>query len=474
MMASIIKESIINLDPEKINFDDKESVKELTIALLNTIEHLVQENAKLREENQQLKDEIAQLKGEKGKPKIRPNIPAREPLIPKPKSKGWSKGSKKDKVKVDRQVTIPVHCSLPSDARFACYRKVLIQDILLKTDNVEYLLERYYSPSLNRYYDAKLPSSVKGSQFGANLKSFIAVLYFSCRVTENKIWQLCKDIGISISKGQISNIITKVMHKELTSEKQAIFESGMNHASFVQTDETGARHQGKNHYMHVICDPRFSCYFVKPDKKRETLKGIFGLGKEDRLKIPLITDDAKQYYKLSEIDCLCWIHEIRHYIKLNPYLGYHKQILELFLDDLYEFYRFMQLYKINPNDNIKAEVRSKFEELIFKSYGYNELEQRLAVTWKNRDRLLQFLDHPCIPLHNNESEIAVREPVIKRKISYGTRSELGKCAWENALSIKDTCRKLGVNFFQYMLDIYSKSFAMPRLAEILTPVPSVY
>jgi hypothetical protein len=171
-------------------------------------------------------------------------------------------------------------------------------------------------------------------------------------VTENKIWQLCKDIGISISEGQISNIITKVMHKELASEKQAIFESGMNHASFVQTDETGARHQGKNHYMHVICDPRFSCYFVKPDKKRETLKGILGLGKEDRLKIPLITDDAKQYYKLSEIDCVCWIHEIRHYIKLNPYLGYHKQILELFLNDLYEFYRFMKLYKINPNDNI--------------------------------------------------------------------------------------------------------------------------
>ena len=114
---------------------------------------------------------------------------------------------------------------------------MLVQDILLKTDNVEYLLERYYSPSLNRYYDAKLPNSVKGSQFGANLKSFIAVfLYFSFRVTENKIWQLCKDIGISISDGQISNIITKVMHKELASEKQAIFESGMNHASFVQTD----------------------------------------------------------------------------------------------------------------------------------------------------------------------------------------------------------------------------------------------
>jgi hypothetical protein len=134
----------------------------------------------------------------------------------------------------------------------------------------------------------------------------------------------------------------------------------------------------------------------------------------------------------------------------------------------------MQLYKINPNDVLKAEIIAKFEELIFRSYGYGELEQRLASTWKNRDRLLQFLDFPYIPLHNNESEIAAREPVIKRKISYGTRSELGKCAWENALSIKDTCRKLDVNFFQYMQDIYSNSFAMPRLAEILTPVNSAY
>ena len=190
MMASIIKESVINIDPDKINFDDSESVKEQIIALLNTIEHLVHESAKLREENQQLRDEIARLKGEKGKPKIRPSVPVREPFSLKPKSKGWSKGSKKDKVKVDRQVTVSVDRPLPPDAHFACYRKVVIQDVILKTDNVEYLLERYYSSSSNKYYDAKLPNNVRGSQFGANLKAFIAVLYFSCRVTENKIWQL--------------------------------------------------------------------------------------------------------------------------------------------------------------------------------------------------------------------------------------------------------------------------------------------
>ncbi len=466
-MAKVVEDRIINLDPDKINYEDKDEVKAIIVALLNTVEQLVQENIKLREEVQQLKDEISELKGEKGKPKIKPNVPSRGTANPLAKSKGWSKGSKKDKVKVDREVRISVQGQLPSDARLLCYRKVVIQDVILKTDNVAYLLERYYSPSLNRYYDASLPEEVKGSQFGSNLKALTSVLYFSCRVTENKICQLFKEIGISISEGQISNIITKEMHEELTSEKQEIFKAGLNHAQFIQTDETGARHQGMNYYMHVVCNPYFTCYFIKQDKKRDTVRGIFGLGKEECLDIPLITDDAKQYYGLSRINCLCWIHEIRHYKKLNPYLGYHKKILNSFLSDLFEFYRTIQLFKVNHNAISKKEILSRFKLLVFKSYGYSGIDQRLAITWSNRDRLFQFLDYPYIPLHNNESEIAVREPVIKRKISYGTRSELGRAAWENALSIKDTCRKLGVSFYKYMQDIYSNSFALPRLAEIL-------
>ena len=163
MMFSNIKESIINIDPDKINFDDKESVKELIIALLNTIEQLVQENARLREENQQHKDEIARLKGEKGMPQIRANVPVRKPFTSKPKSKGWSKGSKRDKVKVDRQVIVPVESPLPSDAHFACYRKVVMQDVVLKTDNIEYLLERYYSPSLSQTLRRRTPLQAGGA-----------------------------------------------------------------------------------------------------------------------------------------------------------------------------------------------------------------------------------------------------------------------------------------------------------------------
>ena len=99
--------------------------------------------------------------------------------------------------------------------------------------------------------------------------------------------------------------------------------------------------------------------------------------------------------------------------------------------------------------------------------GYRTLDERIAKTKKKKDELLLVLDYPNVPLHNNLAEIAVREGVIKRKISYGTRSELGRLAWENMLSIQDTCRKIGISFYRYLYDIFSDSYSMPRLCDLI-------
>ncbi len=57
--------------------------------------------------------------------------------------------------------------------------------------------------------------------------------------------------------------------------------------------------------------------------------------------------------------------------------------------------------------------------------------------------------------------------VVKRKISNGTRTEAGTQAWEIFLALVDTCRKLGVNFYQYILDRISQTFEMPALATLI-------
>ena len=88
---------------------------------------------------------------------------------------------------------------LPLDIEFKGYRHVIKQNIKFETDNVEYILERFYSSSENKVYEAELPDDVQDSEFGSDLKSFIVYLYYAGRVTETKIQKILEESGIIIS-----------------------------------------------------------------------------------------------------------------------------------------------------------------------------------------------------------------------------------------------------------------------------------
>jgi hypothetical protein len=468
-MQSIIPNDIITIDVDKIDFDDKEAVKVLVLQLLSTVEQLAQVIQDLRTENQQLKDELNRLKGEKGRPVILPNNPDYKTKLPTEKSKKWHKDIKKPKIKIDRTEYIKIDKSLlPPDAKHNGYRRVIRQNIKFRTDNVEYRLERYYSQSLNKIYEAELPKSLQNTEFGSDLKAFITYLYYAGRVTENKIHSILEEIGIIISEGEISNILTKEKSNAYSIEKQTIFETGVKQADYLNIDETGARHKGINHYLHTICNRLFSVFFIRRDKGRSTIRDILGLNNDEQTDKPIITDDAGQYIDVSSHHALCWVHEIRYYNKMNPFLNHHKSVLNIFLTEIWNFYKLLGQYKEDPNQNMKTILKDKFDSIFSIVTGYETLDKRIAMTKKKKDELLLMLDYPNVPLHNNIAEIAVREGVIKRKISYGTRSELGKLAWENMLSIMDTCRKLGVSFYKYISDIFSNGYSMPRLSDLIS------
>jgi len=62
------------------------------------------------------------------------------------------------------------------------------------------------------------------------------------------------------------------------------------------------------------------------------------------------------------------------------------------------------------------------------------------------------LKRPDIVLHTNGSEGDIRGYVKWRKISGGTRSDLGKRCRDGFASLKKTCRKLGISFWDYLGD----------------------
>lgn len=474
MKTISLLEEIVSLDPEKINLDDKEAVKKLIQKLLNVIETLAKSVEDLKQENQGLKDEINRLKGEKGKPQKKPDVPRKENNLPNEKkiSKKWKKRGKKQRIKIDKTETLRVdRDTLPPDAEHKGYRSVTVQNIRFETDNIEYRLERYYSPGEHKVYEAELPDSVDG-EFGADLKAFIHYLYFACRVPEKKIWKTLTERGIIISEGHISNILTRDRQEEFSKEKEDILKAGMTHSNYFHIDDTGARHKSISHYVHVICTALFSAFFIRPRKNRDTVKGIIGINDDEQIEKILISDDAKQFMNVVVLHALCWLHEIRHYRKMNPVIEYHRAKLVDFLTRIWNYYDMLRKYRKNPDGRQKEFLERKFDELFSTETGYEELDRRIGLTRGKKDRLLLVLTYPEIPLHNNPAEIAVREFVIKKGISYGTRSEDGRIAWENMMSILDTCRKQGISFLDYVTDIYSGQ-TMPRLADLIVQKGSV-
>jgi len=95
------------------------------------------------------------------------------------------------------------------------------------------------------------------------------------------------------------------------------------------------------------------------------------------------------------------------------------------------------------------------------------LNEALKNLHAKKESFLRVLDHPGLPLHNNLSENDIREYARLRKISGGTRSDAGQRCRDTFMSLKKTCRKLGVDFGCFLHDRLSGTKQVPSLSELM-------
>ena len=81
-----------------------------------------------------------------------------------------------------------------------------------------------------------------------------------------------------------------------------------------------------------------------------------------------------------------------------------------------------------------------------------------------------FVTNPDLPATNNEAERALRDAVIARRISNGTRSEEGSAAYAATLSVFETCRRRGIEPWQYITNLLAR--ARKSLPHISIPLPA--
>ncbi len=112
-------------------------------------------------------------------------------------------------------------------------------------------------------------------------------------------------------------------------------------------------------------------------------------------------------------------------------------------------------------------LSAEFDTLFSTETGYAALDERISKTKAKKGSLLLVLKFPELPLHNNASELGARQQVRKRDVSLHTMVPEGTKANGTFLSIVETCKKLGINHYDYFLDRIRRLFTIPPLARII-------
>lgn len=181
----------------------------------------------------------------------------------------------------------------------------------------------------------------------------------------------------------------------------------------------------------------------------------------------LLCDDAPQFNALTIELALCWIHEFRHYKKLQPRFTHHLTLLQEFSTAFWKLYQGLLDYRTHPDPARMLVLQTSFNQLFGAPSGYQQLDECKERTLKKREQLLMVLSHPEILLHNNPAELGARTRVRKRDVSLQARTPLGIGAWDTFQTLVGTANKLGVNLFRYFFDRITHAYALPSLASLI-------
>lgn len=162
----------------------------------------------------------------------------------------------------------------------------------------------------------------------------------------------------------------------------------------------------------------------------------------------ILSDDAGQF-NIGQ-HALCWVHAERLVHKLDTFNDQHRAAQMRVRGLIWDFYADLKAYQLKPGKRRAVALGARFDRIFLRRTGFVTLDRLLARLHANKAELLKVLERPEIPLHTNGSENDIRCHVTRRKVSAGTRSDIGRDCRDAFLSLAKTCDKLGIAIWDYL------------------------
>lgn len=350
------------------------------------------------------------------------------------------------------------HLGKPSVA----YRRQIIDIPPVPVEITEHVVFKRYCFSCKRrfYPQVDLSQQVLGKgRIGINLMAKIVTQ----REEENlSIDQIQADLKtfyhLSLSAGEIVEILHQsafLGNDEYLKIKQNILSSKV-----VYADETGGREDGVNGYHWSFSNHKFQLLIYRKSRGGKVVREVFGEDGENFEGV-LGSDFYTAYNEYLGPHQRCWVHYLRDIKKLKQ--DYPKdRILKKWAKSIHSLYEEAKSYP-GPAPNLPPGLKEQ-ERILKEGYFKEKLSSFCEPYFKTTlpqatlsarairflPEMFTFIRFEEVNPDNNMAERAIRKTVIKRKISFGTRSAKGSETQSILGSLFGTWRLQNLNPFEQM------------------------
>jgi hypothetical protein len=169
----------------------------------------------------------------------------------------------------------------------------------------------------------------------------------------------------------------------------------------------------------------------------------------------MVTDFYSAYDSIECRQQKCLIHLIRDLnddLRRNPFNAEIQGLVKSFAALLRPMIQAIDRYRLKVH-YLRKYLRSvgRFYKLLAQCDYQSELAVQYRKRFeKNRSSLFTFLEHDGVPWNNNNAEHAIKALAELRNVIGGTSSPKGMQEYLVLLSICQTCKYRGINFFEFV------------------------
>jgi transposase len=380
-----------------------------------------------------------------------------------PRAKGGQKGRKgahRELLEATEVIKMPIDHSCPCGGSWAPLdepeRFQVTELPEVKPRVIEYQVQRHRCTCCGSVAHPGYQPVLGYTRFGPRLHAYVTELSVTYRLSIRQIKShLERGFGLKLSSGAISGVLTRsaIAVKASLSELHEWFklDDGVKNV-----DETGWKIAGKRAYMIGAINAYAALFHITMRRGTAEIERLIGEDK-DRL---ILSDRAKAYEPWAHRQ-LCWSHVIRALTFISEARGgkTHGQPLVILGEQLFRLNRQWRRAEVNLSEylvqsgQIKTRMKRHLTALSQQSRLSPIAAGKVRHLLKFYDQLWTFRDHPELPIHNNDQERELRNPVIKRKLSLGNDTISGAKRYAQLLSVIRSLARQGRSWRDWFVQL---------------------